>query len=723
MATKAQESVAMSQMKRFTDDEQRSIEQAYQLARRAHAGQKRKSGESYIAHPVAVAQILYAWQLDATTVEAGLLHDVVEDTDVDLPQLEESFGQDVARIVDGVTKIGQLRESRVELESARSVENIRKLLVAMAKDVRVILVKLADRLHNMRTLKSLARDKQLRIARETLDVYAPIANRLGMGDVKAELEDLAFEILEPEKYRLLKKESAPKVARAKAALEEVVAALRSELKSQNIAAEIEFRIKHLYSLHRKLAKYDHDFTRIRDLIAVRIITDSLEECYRVLGIIHSMYPPLPHYIKDYIAVPKPNGYQSIHTTVLGNQDIFEVQIRTKEMHEYAEHGLAAHFHYDGQKNTQAYVSGSVPALTKKYKWIQNLLDWQEQLTNEKNLQEGFKLDLFKERIFVFSPKGDLYDLPRGATPVDFAFQVHTQLGLSCRGAKVNDRIVPLDQPLENRDIVEIFAFSKDPKPSRDWLGFVVTAKARSQIKNWLLLADRSAEEQQGRDLVDEYLIQHGHGKWQSYKLGLRKDILKRLRLEDEPSLFVAIGEGTLQPSEVLRELMYRPALIRKQPTLVTNLMRRARTARPVPLIPGIERQHVSRAGCCAPRYPEHIVGFVSRMGVFRIHLENCPEIATQRERCVPAYWYYDSSDRIRVQGDMQMTAGILRAISQHLHAYDAHANSLKETLQDDTVQFDVLLSLVRMDKLTSLVRALRRVPGVTSVEHTVHSRR
>lgn len=720
---RSSEHVAISKMERFSLEERQSIEQAYLLARKAHKGQKRKSGEAYIGHPVAVSQILYAWQMDAPTIEAGLLHDVVEDTDISLLQIEELFGQDVARIVDGVTKIGQLRDRRVELDSARSLENIRKLLVAMAKDVRVILVKLADRLHNMRTLKSLASNKQLRIARETLDVYAPIANRLGMGDVKAELEDLAFEILEPERYGALKKDVTPRVARGRRVLAEVVESIQAEVDRLDIPAQIEFRLKHLYSLHHKLAKYDGDFTRIRDLIAVRIITDTVENCYRVLGVIHSMYPPLPHYIKDYIAVPKPNGYQSIHTTVLGNRDVFEVQIRTQIMHKYAENGLAAHFHYDGQKNTQAYLNGSTQALTKKYKWIQNLLDWQEQLTDENNLQEGFKLDLFKERIFVFSPKGDLYDLPRGATPIDFAFQVHTQLGLSCRGAKVNNRIVPLDQPLENRDIVEIFAFSKELRPSRDWLSFVVTAKARSQIKSWFLMADRSNEEQQGRDLTDEYLLQHKHAKWMECKLGLRNEIVRRLGFDDEASLFVAVGSGVLQPSRILREMLYKPALIRRQPALVSNIIRRARTARPVPLIPGIERENVSRAGCCAPRYPEKIVGFVSRLGVFRIHLEKCQEISGQRERCVPAYWYYDSSDRIRVQGDGQMTASILRAISQHLYAFDAHANSLKESIHNDMVQFDIVLALVRMDKLDSLVRALRRVPGVMSVEHSVQSRR
>lgn len=723
MPTRVSLPATIRDMKRFTKKEQELVGLAYHLARQAHSGQKRKTGEAYIVHPVAVAQILFSWQLDAPTVQAGLLHDVIEDTSVTLGEIESQFGVDVARIVDGVTKIGQIRDKRVELDSAKSLENIRKLLVAMAQDVRVILVKLADRLHNMRTLRALSPGKQVRIARETIDVYAPIADRLGMGDVKAELEDLAFVILEPDLYRSLKKEATPKIARGRQALQKVVSTIQDRLDHQNIKAKIEFRVKHLYSLHRKLAKYDNDFTRIRDLIALRIITHTVEECYRVLGIIHSLYPPLPHYIKDYIAVPKPNGYQSVHTTVLGNQDVFEVQIRTEIMHEYAEHGLAAHFYYDGQKSTQAYLSGQAPAVSKKYKWIQNLLDWQEQLTDNKNLQEGFKLDLFKERIFVFSPKGDLYDLPQGATPIDFAFQVHSDLGLSCRGAKVNGRIVSLDQPLENRDIVEIFAFSKKSTPSRDWLSFVVTAKARTQIKNWFLLADRSAEEQQGRDLLDEYLSGQKHQAWRNYKPGIRQEVVRRMRYDDEAQLFIAISEAVVQPSAVLRELLYKPSLTRRQPALVANLMRRNRRARPVPLIPGIDRQYISRAGCCTPRYPEDVIGFVSRLGVFRIHLKTCPEISTQQERCVAAYWYYDSSDRIRVRGRVDMAATILRAISQHLHAFDAHASTIKETTQKESIQFDVLLALVRMDKLPSLLKALKRVPGVTNVEHSIHSRR
>jgi GTP pyrophosphokinase len=562
---KTNQYTSIANMKRFNKKQILQIEKAYSLAKSAHRGQKRMSGEAYIAHPMAVAQILYSWQMDAVTIQAGLLHDVVEDTSVQLNQLEHDFGEEVARIVDGVTKISQLRSQNKTASNTQSLENIRKLLVATAQDIRVILVKLADRMHNMRTISALSVVKQKRIARQTLDVYAPIADRLGMGDAKAELEDLAFKVLEPEEYRALKKRVAPKIARGRKVLEQVVPLIQAELDKNSIKASIEFRIKHIYSLYRKLAKYNQDYSKIRDLVAMRIITKDTTSCYQVLGIVHGLYAPLPHFIKDYIAVPKPNGYQSIHTTVLGNQDVFEIQIRSQIMHMYAEHGLAAHFYYDSQKNSRSHKDGILATMPKKYKWIQNLLDWQEQLTDETNLQEGFKLDLFKERIFAFSPNGDLYDLPQGSTPVDFAFQVHTELGLTCRGAKVNGHIVSLDYVLENRDIVEIFAFSREPKPSRDWLSFVVTAKARTQIRNWFLLADRTVEEKQGRDITNEYLYKHHHPSWNNIKNGIREEIINRLGFSDESHLFIAVCEGVIEPSDIVRELVYKPAIVRAQP--------------------------------------------------------------------------------------------------------------------------------------------------------------
>jgi GTP pyrophosphokinase len=702
-------------------DDKQKVAAAYEFARQAHHTQKRKSGEAYITHPMAVAIILEGWRADIGSIQAGVLHDVIEDTAVTKEELSERFGEEIADLVDGVSKIGMLYGPGAQAMQTRSVENIRKLLLAMSQDIRVILVKLADRLHNMRTIRHLSETKQLRIARETLDIFAPLADRLGMGDVKAELEDLSFAVVDRSAYNELMRQAQPYIKEGKALLDLVIPKLEAELGAAGIQAQIEHRIKHTYSLYRKLEKYDHDFTKIRDLVALRIITPDTESCYQALGIVHALYKPLPHYIKDYIAVPKPNGYQSIHTTVLGRKHIFEVQIRSQAMHEFAERGLAAHFYYDEQKGLSAHKNTSAQQLPKKFEWVQNLLDWQEQIANIDELKESFRLDLFKTRIFVFSPKGDLYDLPEGSTPVDFAFQVHTQLGLSCRGAKVNDQIVPLDYRLENRDIVEIFAFSKEPRPNRDWLGFVVSTKARSRIKAWFRVQDQSSEERKGRQQLDEYLVSVKRPGWGQLKPMQRAQILQRIGVENEQALFVSLSDGSLRPQDVARELMFDKVVKRPSSLMLPEFMKRRRRARPVALIPGIEREHISRAGCCSPQYPEEIVGFVSRLGVFRIHTKACSQLDDQRERCVPAYWYFDSSDKLRIYGQAAQTAAILKGISHHLHGFDGRARSVKETVKGDEVQFDIDLSLVRMDRLPALVAALRRLPGINQVEHMVQA--
>ncbi len=706
-------------MERLTPAQKHQLAETYQFAREAHHEQYRRSGQAYISHPVAVSQILDTWNADLTSLQAGILHDVVEDTSRTLEEVMEKFGPEVAELVDGVTKIGQMSALGPGAVATRSVENIRKLLLAMSRDIRVILVKLADRLHNMRTLKYLSEEKQRRIAQETLDIFAPLADRLGMGDVKAELEDLAFVVVNPQQYRELQKRALPNIKAGKMLLDAVIPQLQAELMTAGVEAEIEHRIKHTYSLARKLEKYDQDFSKIRDLVAMRIIVPEANDCYKVLGVVHALYRPLPHFIKDYIAVPKPNGYQSLHTTVISEQGIFEVQIRSWKMHDYAERGLAAHFYYDEQKNNTAYKNSSTNAMPKKFEWVQNLLDWQEQITSEEEIKESFQLDLFKSRIFAFSPKGDLYDLPEGATPVDFAFHVHSALGLACRGAKVNGVMVPLDYRLQNRDVVEIFAAAhREPKPSRDWLGFVVSTKARAKIKAWFKAQDQTAEERTGRQLLDEYLHRQSHASWGSVKPILRREVLTRLAIDDERTLMIAISEGALKPSDVARELIFERNLARPAVPL-PNFMKRRRGARPVALIPGIDREHISRAGCCSPQYPQGIVGFVSRLGVFRIHRSDCSEIDSQRERCVPAYWYFDSSDKLRIHGDASRTSAILKGVSSHLHGFDARAQRIREQVKGNEVQLDIDLSLVRMDRLEALISALRRLPGISSVEHMV----
>nr|MBP9827340.1 bifunctional (p)ppGpp synthetase/guanosine-3',5'-bis(diphosphate) 3'-pyrophosphohydrolase [Candidatus Saccharibacteria bacterium] len=405
--------------------------------------------------------------------------------------------------------------------------------------------------------------------------------------------------------------------------------------------------------------------------------------------------------------------------VLGLAHVFEVQIRTHKMHDYAEHGLAAHFQYDDTKPLGIGNTRQKPLSYKKISWVQNLLDWQENLQNTDDIKEGLALDLFKQRIFVFSPKGDLYDLPEGATPVDFAFCLHTQLGLTCRGAKVNNRIVPLDYHLQNRDIVEIFSFSESPKPSRDWLSFVVTAKARSHIKAWYRQFDQTSEERKGQQLLDEYLTLHKKIRWQQISKGQQTDIVRRLGLGSQGELFKALFEAKLEPSDIMREIVFGRPRVRRR--IVERLIPSSRKARPAALIPGIDREHISRAGCCSPRYPQAIVGFVSRSGHFRIHQSDCSQLASDRERCVPAYWYFDSSERLRIHGSREYTATILKSLSAYLHGFDAKAHHIDEMSKGDEVQFDVHLSLVRSDKLLPLITALRRLPGVESVEHLVGS--
>lgn len=701
----------------YSLDDKHRIAHAYEFSRTKHKGQKRRSGEPYIIHPIAVVTLLSAWHVDTETLIAGMLHDTLEDTQTTQQELVIEFGSTCAQLVEGVTKIGNIKVNPGARREA-STENVRKLLLAMSRDIRVVLVKLADRLHNMRTIEYLPTAKQRRKAQETLDIFAPLADRLGMGDVKAELEDLAFAVLEPRQYADLKRLAAPKIRSGKRFLNRVSHDIAADCQADGLEPEIEYRIKHIYSLYKKLGKYDQDFSRVRDLVAVRVIVVDIAQCYQVLGLVHQRYKPLPQYIKDYIAVPKPNGYQSLHTTVLGDRHIFEVQIRSQAMHDFAEHGLAAHFYYDERKSDDSYREGGKNLVPKKLEWVQNLLDWQDDMTSEYDTRQALQLDVFSQRIFVFSPGGDLFDLPEGATPIDFAFQLHTQLGLTCRGAKVNGRMVPLDYRLSNRDVVEVFAFRDTPRPSRDWLSFVVTAKARSRLRVWFKAQNQSSEEQEGRVMLEEALRQAKRRPWHQLSAEGRRIVLKKLSMTDEAELFIALSHGRLQPKDVMRELLYGRA--RTRSTLLGNLLRKQTKARPVALIPGIDREHVSRAGCCSPIYPEKIVGYIPRQGGCRIHRETCRQIETQPERRVPAYWYFDSSDRIRLQGSAQQTAVILRGVSHHLHGFDARAGQILESNPEPgTVQFDILLSLVRMDRLQSLLRALGRVPGVTKVEHSL----
>lgn len=473
----------------YTDDEMLEIELALDFATNAHRGQKRKSGEPYINHPTAVAGILVEWMMDSETIIAGLLHDTVEDTDATLEEIENLFGYDVAILVDGVTKVGQARSGMQNLDNylPQTKDNLSKLLIAIGRDVRVIIIKLADRLHNLRTLQYMKPDKQVKIARESLEVFGPIADRLGMGQVRTQIEELAFSYLDPEEFRRLKSQMRKRLGKSTRKLGKIRQEVEQKLTDENIDFEIDGRVKSVYSLYKKLKKVDGNIDDIYDLIALRIIVNSSDDCYKVLGILHSMYQPMLARIKDYIAAPKPNGYQSLHTTVVTHNGlIVEFQIRSQAMHEYAERGLAASFHYHDQKSSKNYAKNkSLSALPEQLQWITRLQEIAQRLTNNEEIsREELSLDLFDAQIFVYSPKGDIYDLPEGSFPLDFAYLVHSDIGKNAFAFKVNGKIHPFDQPLENGDMVEVLT-KKNVSPKKEWLDVVKTTHAKNKIRQQL----------------------------------------------------------------------------------------------------------------------------------------------------------------------------------------------------------------------------------------------
>lgn len=466
--------------KYLPEEDSKKLEEAFEFAKKCHKGQKRKSGEDYINHPLNVAYILAKMKMDADTISAALLHDVVEESDVTVNDLKEKFGSTIATLVDGVTKTGDIKYRDKDYSHGPEVQiqNLRKMFLVMAKDVRVVLIRLADRLHNMQTLKALSPEKQLRIAKETLEVYTPLAHRLGMGEMKGNLEDLAFPYVYPKEYKKLKKETGEKYSEREKYIAKVKAYINDLLKKNKIDHTVDGRAKHLYSLYKKLQKYDCDISKIYDLIALRVVVDSIGDCYKTLGLLHDQFKPLNGRIKDYIAIPKPNGYQSLHTTVFClDGKITEIQIRTKKMHDQAENGIAAHWHY-GIKKT----SGAAP--TEEIAWVKELSRWKMHPKESRDFAESLKIDAFSDRIFAFTPEGEIKNLPEGATPVDFAFEVHSDIGSTCVGAKINGEVASLDKEIKNGDIVEIVS-RPNSKPKEDWLKFAKTERARSHIKSYL----------------------------------------------------------------------------------------------------------------------------------------------------------------------------------------------------------------------------------------------
>jgi GTP pyrophosphokinase len=628
-----------------------AVEQAFVYACEHHADQRRKSGEEFIIHPVGVAKICAGMRLDTETLCAALLHDTVEDTSASLEDVQATFGEEVASLVDGVTKLtGLTFSSRDEAQA----ENYRKMMVAMASDIRVILIKLADRLHNMRTIGAMPKQKQIEKAKETLDIYAPIAHRLGIHAIKWELEDLAFAALHPRKYAEIKGLVNQQRAERERYVNEAGAFVSQELDALGIDAEISGRAKHFYSIYAKMTRKGREFNEIYDLTAMRVIVDSVKDCYGAVGVIHSLWKPLPGRFKDFVAMPKFNMYQSLHTTVIGPEGRpLEIQIRTRDMHDMAEFGIAAHWLY---KDRAVDDDG-------KLRWLRRLLDWQQELSDPKEFMDTLKVDLFEDEVFVFTPKGEVKSLAAGATPLDFAYEVHTDVGHRCVGAKVNGRIVPLSYELRSGDIVEVLTSKRERGPSRDWLALVKTTRARNKIRQWFKSETRKDTEHAGRELLQDHLKKQGLPAQRIVGSPLLADVIREMGFRKGDEFYIALGAAKISPTVVVNKVMQRlkqGEAADGAPTAADDLLqtRERRERRPTSStkfgisVDGVGDVMLRLAKCCRPVPGDPIVGYVSLGRGITIHREDCPNVEVLRkdpDRFTPVSWEGDSSTAFKVE--------------------------------------------------------------------------
>lgn len=606
------------------------IRKAYELAHKAHEGQTRVSGEAYIIHPLHVAEILTELHLDDVTISAALLHDVVEDTIYTLDQMKELFGEEVAMLIDGVTKLGRLQyKSKEEAQ----LESYRKMFLAMAKDIRVIMIKLADRLHNMRTLKYMREDKQKRIARETIEIYAPLANRLGISSIKWELEDLCLRYLEPEIYYDLVENVKQKRKERQSFIDTSIKQIQEQLAEAHIKADISGRAKHFYSIYKKMKRDNKDLSEIYDLSAVRVLVDSVKDCYGVLGVIHAMWKPIPGRFKDYIAMPKSNGYQSLHTTVMTRGYPLEIQIRTFAMHQVSEYGVAAHWKYK-EAGKGAKATGAVD---QKMSWLRQMVSLQQELSDPKEYFEALKVDIFSDEVFVFTPKGDVVDLPKGSIPIDFAYRIHTEVGHHCVGAKVNGKLVPLEYKLKNGDIVSVITNKANNGPSRDWLNIVASSETRSKIRSWFKKEKREENIERGFELIKEEAKHLGYAPKQLLKEGRLQQVADKLNIQSEDDLLAALGFGGLTVRSVMTKLieLYKKDLKEATPPDVSKMLselktpqhngKRSRSSHGV-LVEGESGLLVRLARCCNPIPGDQIVGFITRGRGVSVHRADCPNV-------------------------------------------------------------------------------------------------
>ena len=709
----------------LTDDECDQVLKAFELADKAHEGQFRASGEPYIMHPLAVADILAHLQIDHITLMAALMHDVVEDTSYSKEDLEEMFGSEVAFLVDGVTKLNQFQ---YETKEDRQMENYRKMILAMAKDVRVVVIKLGDRLHNMRTLKHMRSDKQKRIAKETLEIFAPLAHRLGIFNVKWELEDLSFRYLEPEKYYDLVDQMKQKRQVREDIVNDTMRQLTKALSEAHIKADIKGRPKHFYSIYKKMKKDNRDLSQIYDLLAVRVIVDSIPDCYAVLGIAHSLWKPLPYRFKDYISMPKSNMYQSLHTTVIGTMgQPVEIQIRTWEMHRVSEYGVAAHWRYkEGNKNGDKEFD-------QKVAWLRQVLEWQD-TSNPTELVNALKLDVFSGEVFVFTPKGDVVKLPIGSVPLDFAYRVHTDVGHHCVGAKVNGKIVPLDYTLQNGDIVDIIT-SKTGRPSLDWLNIVGSSESKSKIRNWFKRENKAENIEKGLEALEKEAKRLNY-TWKELIADNRlQQVTKQLKAGTEEEMFAACGYGGIPVSTVLLRLieLYKKSKEAEESKRSTEQIleklksqgqKKTKNGTGV-LVKGEAGVMVRMAKCCNPVPGDDIIGYITRGRGVSVHRSDCCSLGhtpEDLERMIEVAWDGASSESFHVGIDIQAydRAGILMEVMAVLSELKITITNINAKVQEDTknVSINVTVDIRDISQLDFVMTKLRRIREVYTVQRS-----
>ncbi len=699
------------------------VEDAFVFACEHHADQRRKSGEDFIVHPVGVAKICAGLRLDTETLCAALLHDTVEDTSASLDEVGARFGEEIATLVDGVTKLtGITFTSRDEAQA----ENYRKMMVAMASDVRVILIKLADRLHNMRTIEAMPKQKQIEKAKETLEIFAPIAHRLGIHAIKWELEDLAFAALHPRKYQEIKGLVNQQREEREQYVGKAGEYLARELEALGIGARIAGRAKHFYSIYSKMTKKGREFNEIYDLTAMRVIVDSVKDCYGAVGVIHSLWKPLPGRFKDFIAMPKFNMYQSLHTTVIGPEGLpLEIQIRTQEMHDMAEFGVAAHWIY----KTDPSKDGAGPDGDAKLRWLRSMIDWQSELHDPQEFMETLKVDLFDEEVFVFTPKGEVKSLAAGATPLDFAYEVHTEVGHRCVGAKVNGKIVPLTYALRSGDIVEILTSKRDRAPSRDWLAVVKTTRARNKIKQFFKAESREDTEHTGRELLQEHLKKQGLPPQKIVSSPLLADVIREMGFKKADDFYIALGGAKISPKVVVNKVMQRlkagEAAEQQAADPVESLVSSRRERRQPTgssssygiTVEGVDDVMVRLAKCCRPVPGDPIVGYVSLGRGITIHRDDCPNTAALRkdpDRFCRVHWEggHEKSFKVELQVDAWDRHRLLEDLSRTFAEGGVNIVEARCVVSSPMVQNRFVVEVADTQALKQTVTRLRNIDGV-----------